>query len=132
MSRKQSIIISVTVPIAVIILYIFRDFIVKFVYDNGGCMFHILTGYYCPGCGNTRSADALIHGHLLLALRNNISMPFIAMLLALLYAEQLIFSISGKNVHILTRKAFVWWIVLGLFGVYFIIRNFIPEIAPVS
>ncbi|MBB6365418.1 hypothetical protein FHR56_000531 [Xanthomonas sacchari] len=25
------------------------------------CMFHALTGYYCPGCGMTRALHALVH-----------------------------------------------------------------------
>ena len=29
------------------------------------CLFHLFTGYYCPGCGGTRAAAALVHGRLL-------------------------------------------------------------------
>jgi hypothetical protein len=35
------------------------------------CLFHALTGWNCPGCGATRSAYQLLHGHLLRALRDN-------------------------------------------------------------
>ena len=35
------------------------------------CLFHALTGLNCPGCGGTRSAYQLLHGHLLVALRDN-------------------------------------------------------------
>jgi len=35
------------------------------------CLFHALTGLNCPGCGATRAAHQLLHGHLLLALRDN-------------------------------------------------------------
>lgn len=35
------------------------------------CVFHKLTGLNCPGCGGTRAAYQLLHGHLLLALRDN-------------------------------------------------------------
>lgn len=38
------------------------------------CPFHLLTGLYCPGCGTARGLHALLHGHLLAALRLNLLM----------------------------------------------------------
>lgn len=35
------------------------------------CLFHAMTGLDCPGCGATRAAYQLLHGHLLRALRDN-------------------------------------------------------------
>jgi hypothetical protein len=35
------------------------------------CLFHALTGLYCPGCGATRAAYQLLHGHILRALHDN-------------------------------------------------------------
>ena len=35
------------------------------------CLFHSLTGLNCPGCGATRAAYQLLHGHLLRALHDN-------------------------------------------------------------
>lgn len=31
------------------------------------CVFHQLTGYYCPGCGGTRSVIALLQGKILVS-----------------------------------------------------------------
>ncbi len=36
------------------------------------CMFHLLTGYFCAGCGITRALHALVHGDLMAALRFNV------------------------------------------------------------
>ena len=36
------------------------------------CMFHQLTGLYCPGCGATRALSALLHGDIRASLRNNL------------------------------------------------------------
>jgi len=35
------------------------------------CLFHALTGWNCPGCGATRAAYQLLHGHPLRALHDN-------------------------------------------------------------
>jgi hypothetical protein len=35
------------------------------------CLFHQLTGLNCPGCGSTRALYALLHGNILIALRDN-------------------------------------------------------------
>ena len=52
------------------------------------CLFHALTGLYCPGCGTTRALHALLHGDPLQALRMN-SLAVIAVpLLPLLYWQQ--------------------------------------------
>ena len=31
---------------------------------NFPCLFHLVTGYYCPGCGGTRAIASLLHGQL--------------------------------------------------------------------
>jgi hypothetical protein len=45
------------------------------------CIFHQLTGLYCPGCGSQRAASALLHGNIGQAFGFNvlfvISLPFI-------------------------------------------------------
>lgn len=46
------------------------------------CLFHRFTGLHCPGCGNTRAAQALLHGDVAEAFRQNaytlIALPFLA------------------------------------------------------
>ncbi|MFN8034642.1 MAG: DUF2752 domain-containing protein [Acidimicrobiia bacterium] len=36
------------------------------------CPFHAVTGLWCPGCGATRAAHALLHGHVVTALHDNV------------------------------------------------------------
>ena len=35
------------------------------------CLFHTVTGLYCPSCGGTRAIYELLHGHVLIALKDN-------------------------------------------------------------
>ena len=72
----------------------------------------------------------MLHGHFLIAIRNNATIPFLALLLLCLYIE-LLFDIFGKPKKLLPRKPWLWYSVIGVFMVYFVVRNFIPEIAPI-
>lgn len=48
------------------------------------CLFHTVTGMYCPGCGLTRALHALVHLDLLRAIRMNAFFIFSAPIFALL------------------------------------------------
>ena len=55
------------------------------------CLFHLLTGLYCPGCGGTRAFLALLRGDLSLSLSYH---PLVAYMAAVLAAELLSFLAS--------------------------------------
>lgn len=42
------------------------------------CLFRILTGLYCPGCGGTRALKALLHGNLCLSFCYHPLVPYLA------------------------------------------------------
>ena len=83
------------------------------------------------GLRNTRSVEALLHGHIFTAIRNNATMPFLSLLPILLYFENL-GALFGRDIKLLPRKWLFWGPVIGIFIVYFIVRNFIPVLAPIS
>jgi len=45
------------------------------------CLFRLLTGYTCPGCGSTRAMHQLLHGHVVAAFELNpfflLAIPFL-------------------------------------------------------
>lgn len=51
------------------------------------CMFHKLTGLYCPGCGATRALSALLHGDLKTSLHNNALLIPLGIMLFVLIAK---------------------------------------------
>lgn len=131
MSKRLRAAIAIAVPIMALVLLALRDRVIGLAKSLPPCTFHKVTGYWCTGCGNTRSCIALLHGHIWTAIRNNATMPFLSLLLCLLYAENLA-AVFGKDIKLLPRKTWIWMIVIGLFVVYYIVRNFIPALAPIS
>ena len=88
------------------------------------CMFHLLTGFYCSGCGASRALRSILHLDFYQAFRYNaiftLALPLIAV-----YFSALIFSyirfgedkISGK----VPMK--IIWVIIALALVYGILRN---------
>lgn len=128
--KKLEIAVAVAAPTAVVLLCVFKEQIMAMSQHFGICMLYTLTGILCPGCGNTRSARAMLNGDFILAVRNNASLPFIALVTICFYIE-LVADIFGKKINLIPRKLWMWLVIIGIFVVYFIARNFIPAIAPV-
>lgn len=130
-SKKFCLVFVVIAPVLAILLVIFSDHIIEIALSVlQPCRIYTYTGYYCPGCGNTRSVIALLHGDILLSLRENILIIFSLVLFILFYLE-CIFTIIKKPKKLIPRKFSIWLCVMLFFFAYFIARNFIPEIAPI-
>ena len=128
--KKKSILFKICVVILPIISIIFIYGAVNlykhYIYSiKFPCLFNLLTGYFCPGCGNTRSILALFNGNIFLSLRYN---PFIILLfvfLILLYIE-LFTSTFFVHKKIIPRSNKFLFVTLGIMIIYYFIRNFIP------
>lgn len=53
------------------------------------CLFHLLTGFYCPGCGGTRAIRLLLRGQFLKSMQYHPFVPYAAVAAA---AELVIFA----------------------------------------
>ena len=96
------------------------------------CPSFTLLQIYCPGCGSTRAVAALLHGDVLMALRQNLAIP-VMLLLAVLYYLEFALKIWGVRFRfpllhnkVFITALFVFWLI------YAIIRNFVPAIAPIE
>ena len=130
MKKVVKITIAAAAPAAALLIYIFKDLILSLSKYLPECWILKLTGFYCPGCGNTRSVRALLRGDIIASLRSNIAIPLILVLLFLLYIEFL-FDICGKKVRLLPRKLSFWMVLLFVMFVYYAVRNFCIGLAPV-
>jgi len=88
------------------------------------CMFHVMTGLDCPGCGGLRAAHQLLHGNVRAALELN---PLLVCMLPIAGAFTLQWLIaraqSGRRSVMLLQKPMVLWsfaIVVITFG---LLRN---------
>ena len=85
------------------------------------CPFHQLTGLDCPGCGSTRAAHALLHGHLVTALHFNalfvVSLPLLAWF-GVRYIQN---EIKGRPPIVI--QPFWAWCYLAVWTAFGILRN---------
>jgi len=94
------------------------------------CLFHALTGWNCPGCGGTRAAFELLHGHWLRALHDN-ALLILALPVAAVWG-------GGRLVQHLRHRPVTWavpaWAVGGALTVillFTVLRN-LPAFAWLS
>lgn len=93
------------------------------------CFFYTVTHFYCPGCGNTRTVLALLHGHPLQALHNNAAFCYLLVVLVLLYLQKVL-RCFGKPVQLLPKGNWFPVVSVCICMAYCLIRNFIPWMQP--
>ena len=95
------------------------------------CPSYTLLHIYCPGCGSTRAVGALMHGDVLLSLRQNPAIV-VMLLLAVLYYLEFALRVWGVRFRIplLHNMKFIAAL-LVLWVAYAVVRNFVPAVAPI-
>lgn len=117
---KNLVLTSITI-IILIILYIFLNKHYGFYIP---CLFHKLTGYYCPGCGATRCILSLLKGNIKSSFQYN---PLFFILIPFLSFEiiyKIYIYLANKEDKITKKIPNVVWIVLLIITISFgILRN---------
>lgn len=74
------------------------------------CVFQMLTGLYCPGCGGTRALWFLLHGDILKSLWYHPLIPYMAGILIWWMISEVRKRCFGKRGFLLHR----WMIICGI------------------
>ena len=87
------------------------------------CPLHAWTGLNCPGCGATRAAHELIHGHLRTALHLNALFVLGVPVLLAVGLWQVAAPTQGTRLHTLVTHRGWGWLILLLVLTFGIVRN---------
>ena len=118
---------EVIIILAILLLYFILNVTISF---SVPCLFHEITGLYCPGCGITRMIIAIYKLDFYQAFRYNplvfIMLPFIVFLVVD-YIHKKIVNKKPVYQHINDK---IWYAVIIIFILYGILRNIFPILAP--
>jgi len=87
------------------------------------CVFHVVSGLHCPGCGSARALHQLLHGNLLTALSTNalviLSLPFLGYSLV----SYTMLVTRGRRLPGVFLQSFWIWLLLAGILLYWFLRN---------
>lgn len=90
------------------------------------CLFHRLTGLYCPGCGGTRSVTSLLHGHPIISIRYNPIVMYGVLIYAWYMISNTIEKLSKHTINIGMKYRDSYFVIgLGILIVFCVVRNFL-------
>jgi hypothetical protein len=86
------------------------------------CPFHAVTGLWCPGCGGLRAVHDLTHGHLTLALHENVLVVLLGPALAVWWLIARLRRSDGRRVTLVLSARGTLGVAL-LLAVFTLVRN---------
>lgn len=87
------------------------------------CVFHKITGLYCPGCGITRMSLALLEGNFRVAFRSNAAV-FILIPVGLMLLLKFIYHyIKFGNIQLSKVETSILWVIVVILITFGILRN---------
>ena len=124
-TRKRNFIFLVAFNSSVLLISLLYNFIFEeklLEVFRSGCVFLNLFGYYCPGCGGSRSLNALLNLNILKSFIYYPAIPYTALLILDLDIRLLLSVIKNEN----KVKGFCYYAFLGIpiiIMLNFFIRN---------
>ncbi|MGN0348990.1 MAG: DUF2752 domain-containing protein [Roseburia sp.] len=88
------------------------------------CLFRLWSGYYCPGCGGTRAAAALLRGDLAASFSYHPIVPLGVLLYLWFMLSQTIERLSGHRIRIGMHYRHIYsWLALAVILFHVIEKN---------
>lgn len=87
------------------------------------CLFHSLTGGYCPGCGSQRALHNLLHLNFAGVVGNNFLFLPAALLILYHYTHPVLNRVFSIKLPNLFYKKATPWIIFGVVILFWILRN---------
>ena len=101
---------------------LFPHFVLSF--GTRPCVFYTLTGYFCPGCGGTRSLRALLSGKIFVSAVDFPMIFYAAAIFAWFMISQTIDRISGHRLPIGMKYRDTWvYAALVIVVIHFVVKN---------
>lgn len=97
--------------------------LIKYSVLNRRCIFNVITGLYCPGCGGTRALSSLVHGHFILSLYYHPLVIYILIVLVVLVIRFVKLQIFEENKSKILLPNWVLYLMLAIVLGNFLIKN---------
>lgn len=90
------------------------------------CSLHVMTGYYCPGCGGTRAVLSLLDGHLLTSFFYHPFVLYAVVVGGWFMISQTIERVSRHKIRIAMHYRNIYlWLALAIVIVNCLIKNLV-------
>lgn len=87
------------------------------------CMFNVITGYYCPGCGGTRAFKALLGGHLIKSFTYNPIVLYGMGLYVWFMGSHILERVTKGKIKGLKYRHIYLWLMFVILILNFCVRN---------
>lgn len=121
-TRKEKMIFAFLIGGILVLLFFFYFYLNRTYGFSIPCIFHEITGFYCPGCGITRTFFSLLKLDIVQAFRYNALVVCLIPIFAIYFGAQFYGWIYEKKIKIFPN--WFWYILLVIAILFGILRNF--------